>query len=98
MRNQTIIKTIFAAAIVTAAAFTGLIGTSGTARAACEAGDKIDKTTVDDTRKKIETAGYRQVRNMRKGCDNFWHASAAKDGKSVNVVVSPQGDVMTDGD
>lgn len=94
MRNKTIIASTF----VFAMAIAGLVGTSGGARAACEAGEKIDKTTVEDTRQKIEKAGYRQVHDMRKGCDNFWHAAATKDGKTVNVVVTPQGDVMIEGD
>jgi hypothetical protein len=79
------------------ATFTGSIGIANSVQAACEATDKIDKTTVDDTRKKIETAGYRQVRQLAKGCDNFWHGTATKDGNMVYVVVSPQGAVMTEG-
>jgi hypothetical protein len=66
--------------------------------AACEAGDRIDGTTVADARKKIEAAGYRQVRDLVKGCDNFWHASAvSKDGTPGNVLVTPQGEVWPDG-
>jgi hypothetical protein len=64
----------------------------------CEPTDKIDGSTVETARKKIENAGYRQVRNLKKGCDNFWHGSAVKDGKAVNIVLSPQGNVMVDGD
>ncbi len=68
------------------------------AYAACEPTDKIDRSTVGDARKKIEAAGYRNVRNLRKGCDNYWHASAEKDGAPVLVVLSPQGEVMPEGD
>ena len=96
MRNHTITKTIIAMAFVFATAVAGLLGTTGPARAACEAGEKIDKTTVEDTRKVIEKAGYRQVRQLRKGCDSFWHGTATKDGAIVYVVVSPQGEVMTE--
>ena len=92
MRSRTIIATTF----VFAMAVAGLVGTSGGARAACEAGEKIDKTTVEDTRKTIEKAGYRQVHELKKGCDNFWHATASKDGVVVAVVVTPKGDVMTE--
>jgi hypothetical protein len=96
MRNNTITKTIIAIAFVFATAVAGLVGTTSPARAACEAGEKIDKTTVEDTRRVIEKAGYRQVRQLKKGCDNFWHGTATKDGAIAYVVVSPQGEVMTE--
>jgi hypothetical protein len=96
MRNHTIPKTIIAIAFVFATAVAGLVGTTNPARAACEAGDKVDKTTVEDTRKAIEKAGYRQVRQLKKGCDSFWHGTATKGGNAVAVVVSPQGEVMTE--
>ncbi len=96
MRNHTITKTIIAIAFVFATAVAGLVGTTSPVRAACEAGEKIDKTTVEDARKIIEKAGYRQVRQLKKGCDSFWHGTATKDGTIVNVVVSPQGEVMTE--
>jgi peptidase YpeB-like protein len=83
--------------LVFATALSGSLGVADSARAACDAGDKIDKTTVNDARQKIEAAGYRQVRQLTKGCDNFWHGSATKDGTMVYVVVSPQGKVMTEG-
>lgn len=95
MQAKKTIAFVFAAAIGLVAVS---IGTAGGARAACEAGEKIDKTTVADARKAIETAGYRQVRDLRKGCDNFWHGTAAKDGNRVNVVVSPRGEVITEGE
>jgi hypothetical protein len=85
----------FAAALVAAA---GSIGTAGGARAACAAGERIDKSTVTDARKAIQAAGYRQIRDLKKGCDNYWHGVATKDGATVNVVVSPKGEVMTEGD
>ncbi len=77
-----------AAAIVIAA---------GPAWAACSPGDKIDDTTADQAKQKIEAAGYDQVTGLKKGCDNYWHAIAIKDGASVGVVVSPTGEVMTEG-
>jgi hypothetical protein len=88
-------------ALVVAAAFAvaaGSIGTAGGALAACEAGARIDKSTAADARKAIEKAGYRQARDLKKGCDNYWHGVASKDGTTVNVVVSPKGEVMTEGD
>lgn len=68
------------------------------AQAACDPGDKIDKTTVEDTRAILAKAGYKNVRNWRKGCDNTWHASATKDGVRVNVAVLPDGHVVREGD
>lgn len=64
----------------------------------CEPTDKIDGSTVETARQKIEKAGYRHVRALKKGCDNFWHGNAVKDGKAVNIVLSPQGLVMVEGD
>ncbi len=62
--------------------------------AACDPEDKPDKTTATDARKKIEAAGYRQVTDLKKGCDNVWHGRAVKDGVPVAVMVTPQGQVM----
>lgn len=67
------------------------------AGAACDAEDKIDKSTAADARKKIEGAGYRKVANLKKGCDNYWHATAEKNGTAVFVVLSPQGEVIEEG-
>lgn len=66
--------------------------------ASCDPTDKIDGSTVETARQKIEKAGYRQVRNLKKGCDNFWHGTAVMDGKVVNIVLSPQGIVMVERD
>ncbi len=70
---------------------------AGPAWAGCSPGDKIDGSTADQARHKIEAAGYTQVSDLKKGCDNYWHAIAMKDGASVGVVVSPTGEVMTEG-
>jgi hypothetical protein len=70
---------------------------AGPARAACAPTDRIDGSTADDARRQIAAAGYEQVRDLRKGCDNYWHGQAMKDGVPVNVVLSPQGEVMIDG-
>jgi len=66
--------------------------------AACENGEKIDKTTVEDTRKRLEQAGYKNIRNWRKGCDNAWHATAIQDGAQVSVAVLPDGHIVKEGD
>ena len=70
---------------------------AGPAWAGCMAGDRIDGSTADQAKRKIEAAGYVQVQGLYKGCDNYWHGQAMKDGAPVNVVLSPQGQVLTEG-
>ena len=70
---------------------------AGPALAECEPGAKIDATTADWARKKAETAGYRQLKGWKKGCDSVWHAEATKAGTPVRVLVTPQGQVMEEG-
>ena len=66
--------------------------------AGCEAGTKIDGTTAAQTKKRIEAAGYTQVRDLTKACDNVWHGSAVnKDGTPGNVMVTADGQVMPEG-
>jgi hypothetical protein len=81
-----------------AVAATLLLWLSGAASAGCMPGDKIDKTTAADAKKKIAAAGYTKVSDLTKGCDNFWHGKAMKAGAAVNIVLSPEGQVMTEGD
>jgi hypothetical protein len=68
------------------------------AKAACEPGDQIDKTTADMAKRRAMSAGYANVRMERKGCDNVWHGVATKGGASVRVAVSPSGEVNQEGD
>jgi hypothetical protein len=68
------------------------------ASAACDAGEHPDKTTVEDTRKILDKAGYKKAHNWRKGCDNAWHVTATKDGVEMNVAVLPDGHVVHEGD
>jgi hypothetical protein len=70
---------------------------AGPAWAGCSPSDRIDGTTADMAKHRIEQAGYSQVTDLSKGCDNYWHAIAMKNGASVGVVVSPTGEVMTEG-
>jgi len=75
-----------------------LVQAVGVQIAGCEAGTKIDGTTAAETKKKIEAAGYTQVHDLAKACDNVWHAVATnKDGATGNVMVTPQGEVMPEG-
>jgi len=71
---------------------------SSPARAACDSGVKLDKTTVESTRQLLEKAGYKNIREWRKGCDNVWHATALKDGAPVHVAVLPDGRIVKEGD
>jgi len=64
----------------------------------CINGERIDSSTADMAKKNIEHAGFQQVRDLKKGCDNFWHGKAAREGVDVYVVVSPRGEVMREGD
>ena len=70
---------------------------AGPAWAGCSPNDKIDKSTAAAAKKAFEAAGYQQVRVLKKGCDNYWHGTARKDGAAVNVVLSPDGHVYTEG-
>lgn len=87
-----------AAALIVLAAVPGtqIVGTAHAS--GCEARDKIDGSTVGGARKQMEGAGFRHVRELKKSCDNFWHATAIKDGSESHVALSPHGDVMREGD
>jgi hypothetical protein len=63
----------------------------------CSPGDRIDGSTAAQAKQQIEAAGYEQVRVLKKGCDNYWHGTARKDGAAVNVVLSPDGQVVVEG-
>lgn len=81
------------AALILLAAGPGLQSV-GVAQAACDAGVKIDGTTAEMAKKKMADAGFRQITDLKKGCDNFWHATAVKDGSESAVVLTPDGRVM----
>jgi hypothetical protein len=59
----------------------------------CAATDKIDGSTAEQARQKLEAAGYTGITGLNKGCDNVWHAQAVTSGKPVNVMVAPDGSV-----
>lgn len=73
-------------------------GQTGTAQAACDPGDRIDGTTAAWAAGKAKEAGYTNVTMERKGCDNYWHGVASKDGQTGRIVVSPDGEVMPERD
>jgi hypothetical protein len=59
----------------------------------CAATDKIDGSTAEQAKAKLEAAGYSNITGLNKGCDNVWHAQAQSGGKMVNVMVAPDGSV-----
>jgi len=60
----------------------------------CAASDKIDGSTAEQAKQKLEAAGYTNVTGLNKGCDNVWHAQAqGNGGAQVNVMVTPDGTV-----
>lgn len=91
-------SSLFIAIALTLTVPAGMAVLSESVYSACDPGEKIDASTAADVRKKIEAAGYQKVKNLKKGCDNYWHAQAEKDGKPVFIVLSPQGEVMQEGD
>ena len=87
-----------AATALVALSFAPIPQTTRGAHAECQTEDKIDGSTAADAQKKIEAAGYRKVTGLKKSCDNFWHGKAEKDGREVRVVLSPQGQILPEGD
>lgn len=64
----------------------------------CHFGEVIDGSTAGDARRMIEAAGFSDVHDLKKSCDNFWHGKARFSGQAVNVVLSPGGQVMLESD
>ncbi len=64
----------------------------------CHYGEVLDASTADDAREQIEAAGFTDVTALKKSCDNFWHGKATFNGRLVNVVLSPAGNVMLESD
>lgn len=58
---------------------------------------KIDGSTAADARKAMTAAGYTQIADLKKGCDNYWHARAAKNGRPTGVLLAPDGQVRPEG-
>lgn len=71
---------------------------SGSAAAACDPGTRIDASTATNAKRRFEQAGYRQVRVIKKGCDNYWHGMGVKDGAEGRIVLSPAGEVLPEND
>ena len=67
------------------------------AHAACEPGERIDSSTADQARRKIMAAGYVNVHDLYKGCDNVWHGIATMNGKEGRVALEPNGKIYPEG-
>jgi hypothetical protein len=63
----------------------------------CTNGEQIDGSTAAQAIAKFTVAGYSDVQILEKGCDNYWHATGIKGGQSGNIVLSPSGEVMPEG-
>lgn len=70
------------------------ITASALAQNNCEYGERIDGTTAADAKRKFAAAGFPTVRSLKKGCDNYWHGIAERNGQELGVVLSPEGTVM----
>ena len=68
------------------------------ARAECDPGTRIDKTTVEQIRDRLIKSGYKNPLHLRKGCDSSWHGTAMKNGAQINVAVTADGHIVEEGD
>lgn len=84
-------------AVAAVLATPGFVG-DGSAAAACDPGTRIDASTANDAKRRFEAAGYRNVRVIKKGCDNYWHGMGAKNGAEGRIVLSPSGEVLPEND
>lgn len=56
--------------------------------------EKIDDTTALAARRAFEAVGFQNVTDLRKGCDNVWHAHVKlNDRQKSYVMLNPQGDI-----
>jgi hypothetical protein len=96
--KKTVVIALAALAMLAFGSESQMIGRAQAQVGNCDVGDHIDGSTAATAKQKLQAAGYSQLHGFIKGCDNYWHAQGMKDGNPVNVVLSPQGDVMTEGD
>lgn len=89
---------VLTATVILVAVGFGPLIVRGAQASACDAGQTIDNSTADTAKEKMEKAGFRQIHDLKKGCDSFWHGQATKDDVPVRIVLSPRGQVMTEGD
>ncbi|WP_374654628.1 hypothetical protein [Dongia sp.] len=63
----------------------------------CTNGEIIDGSTAEQAMAAFKAAGYTDVQILEKGCDNYWHATGTKGGQGGNIVLSPDGQIMPEG-
>jgi hypothetical protein len=88
-----------------AVAFSALVASSAIAFSAdaasthngCAAGARVDGSTAMSAKKKMHAAGFSHINGLKKGCDNYWHGKAVKDGVATRVVLPPDGSAMPEG-
>lgn len=90
-------KTIAIAAALAATA-PALLAPAAHAQNNCQFGERIDGSTATDAKKRIEAAGYTQVRIGKKGCDNVWHATAMMGAAVMNLALTPEGQIFQETD
>ena len=91
--KTTALVTLLAATLAFTAPALAQNATVGQPNNNCAAGEKIDGSTAEQARQKLEAAGYTDIAGLNKGCDNVWHAQARSSGNPVNVMVAPDGSV-----
>jgi hypothetical protein len=69
---------------------------AGTAHEPACRSDDAEGTTRIEATERILAYGYSEISQLSKGCDNVWHAVAFAEGDPVNVLVTPQGDVLAE--
>ena len=62
---------------------------------ACRTDSDEGATRLEAT-ERILAQGYSEISQLSRGCDNVWHALAFAEGDPVSVLVTPQGDVLTE--
>jgi opacity protein-like surface antigen len=98
MNTKLILSSLCVAAVLAVTLSTSAMAQDATqATNNCAATDKIDGSTANDARQKMEAAGYSDVTALYKGCDNVWHGQARANGNAVNVMVGPDGVVRQEG-
>jgi hypothetical protein len=103
------VRHVLAAAAIAAAGFSvpvlvpaviaaAVVHSIGPAEAACGPGDRINSSTATQAKAEMQKAGFRDIHDLKKGCDNDWHGTATKNGQETHVVATADGNVMREGD
>ncbi len=96
---MTFIKGLMAATFLVALVIRGPnLDARQPAQAACDPGSRSDASTAESAKRKLQSAGFRQIRDLKKGCDSYWHAAVVKDGAQMRVVLTPAGEIMLEND